>query len=173
MKLPLASRSSSPTPIERSRRGSENHEDATRGAGDLDAGDRDAGKSVICGGSVCSPRLTPACCTTAGTGERGNKLEVAGREANLCGTDLGKYAPALVGICLQLNQPGVLDTSCPDVPSPTPGQATMKGCCTDQGYCGAMEAALPLGCEYSGKRGKGCGKNADAGTDGGRTDAGP
>jgi hypothetical protein len=126
----------------------------------------DGSTPVICGGALCRPAFTPACCTAAGTGEVGHKLEFAGREAGKCGTDIGEFAPQLVGICLQINQPGELDPACPAVANPTAGQAPLKGCCTDQGFCGSFEPGLPLGCEYqSGKRGKPCGDDVDAGSE--------
>ncbi len=129
------------------------------------APETDATAAVMCGGVPCTPAITPACCTGVGTGVPGNKLEFGGREPNVCGTDLSQYSANLEGICLQLNQPGTLDTSCPDGASPTAGGASLKGCCTDRGFCGVYEGALPLGCEYPGKRGKPCGKLSDAGAD--------
>jgi hypothetical protein len=127
--------------------------------------DADAKAPLECGGVVCAPKYTPACCTGAGTGVPGNKLELGGRAAGLCGTDLSQYSASLAGICLQLNQPGVLDPSCPDTANPNASGPSLKGCCTDQGYCGAYEGTLALGCEYPGKRGKACGKSGDAGAD--------
>jgi hypothetical protein len=128
---------------------------------------------VTCGTTTCQPTpLSPACCTAAGTGVAGDPLENVGRAPNQCGTDLGEYAAVIAGICLQLNQPGALDPSCPEVPSTTPGQAAAPGCCTDRGRCGALEQFLPLGCYYppSGP-GQPCG-NRDGGSDGGNRDAG-
>ena len=130
--------------------------------GKVDSGGQDGGV-VMCGGAVCKPNYTPACCTADGTGQAGNKLELAGRQPHKCGTDLSQYSSALTGVCLQLNQPGTLDKNCPDVANPTQGQPDMKGCCTDEGFCGAFESFLPLGCEYPGARGKPCGANEDAG----------
>lgn len=131
--------------------------------GSLGARHRGGIAAITCGGSPCAPQYTPACCTVTGTGVAGDKLEFVGRAADKCGTDLSQYSDAIAGICLQLDQPGTLDTSCPDVASVTPGQPPTKGCCTDQGYCGSFEGFLPLGCSYAGARGKPCGAGKDAG----------
>ncbi len=54
--------------------------------------------------------------------------------------------------CVQLNQKGVLDQSCPSLPlapnSPMPEVSTMTrpGCCTDLGVCGGVNPASNLGC---------------------------
>lgn len=148
-------------------------------AGDNDAGGGTGGSgatggsggtagfpSIMCGALTCAPSLiAPACCTAPGTGVPGDPLELAGRAPNQCGTDLGYFADAAVGICLQLRQPGTLDDSCPDVPNMMPGQPPFPGCCSDEGFCGGNERFLPLGCIYSaGGRGRPCGANVDAGT---------
>jgi para-nitrobenzyl esterase len=118
---------------------------------------------VVCGGSTCKSSFAPACCTAPGTGEPGHALELTGRAADRCGTDLSQFSPELDGVCLQLNQPGRLDPACPDVPNAVAGQPAQKGCCTDEGFCGAYEGSLPLGCFYGGARGKPCGASSDAG----------
>jgi hypothetical protein len=105
----------------------------------------------------------------------GNQLANVGRAPNRCGTDLGEYAPIIAGICLELNQPGTPDDSCPEVASTTRGQARSPGCCTDLGFCGAYEQFLPLGCHYprparvnpAARDGGADGAGKDGGTDSG------
>ncbi len=139
-------------------------------------GDNDAGgsggsggsggfPSITCGTLTCAPTLiAPACCTAPGTGEPGDPLEFAGRAPNQCGTDLGQFADAAAGICLQLRQPGTIDEACPALPGATAGQ-TLPGCCTNEGFCGGYEGFLPLGCTYPATgRGHACGANVDGGT---------
>lgn len=138
--------------------------------GDNDAGAGTGGTggfaSIVCGATTCAPTsISPACCTDPGTGVSGDPLEFAGRGPNQCGTDLGQFSAAAVGLCLQLRQPGALDDTCPSLPSATQGQPPLPGCCTDEGFCGGYEAFLPLGCTYPGTgRGAACGDNVDAGT---------
>lgn len=122
--------------------------------------------SIMCGTTTCQPSsISPACCTDPGTGVSGDPLEFAGRAPNQCGTDLGAFSAAAAGLCLQLNQPGMLDDACPPLPNTSPGQPPLPGCCTDEGFCGGYEAFLPLGCTYPGTgRGAACGADIDAGT---------
>jgi len=91
---------------------------------------------AACVVSACTvPAGSAACCTT--------EADVAGNhalEAGKCGADLSAFGAG----CAQLNQPGVLDTACPEVTIP-PGPP-MPGCCTASGHCGAMDAYFPLGC---------------------------
>jgi hypothetical protein len=90
-----------------------------------------------CVASECTvPAGSVACCTTADDVSGNHALE-----AGKCGVDLSAFgAPG----CSQLNQPGVLDTACPEVQIP-PGPP-MPGCCTASGHCGAMDTYFPLGC---------------------------
>jgi hypothetical protein len=106
--------------------------------------------------------LGTACCTRAGTGRRGHQLENVGRAAGLCGTDLSVIVPSLAGICLQIDQPGELDSVCPAQVS-IEGGAARPGCCSDEGFCGSEDPVVPLGCFYAtGLKGRRCG-TADAG----------
>ena len=134
------------------------------GSGGSSGGGAGGTVSVTCRGDVCRPLFGVACCTVEGTGQAdAGSLAVAGREAGKCGVNLGQYSDAIAGICLQLNQPGKVDSECPDIPGAGAIPAE-KGCCTDQGFCGGYEPNLPLGCSYAGgKVGKPCGAT-DAGT---------
>jgi hypothetical protein len=130
-----------------------------------DAGPPDPGPPVMCGELSCEGRVLAgavaftACCTAAGTGVQGDPLEIAGRGPGLCGINLSASMGG-ASACVQVDQPGTLDPSCPTV---TGAGGTMPGCCTDEGYCGAMESFLALGCGYlSGSRGARCG-SGDAG----------
>jgi hypothetical protein len=125
-----------------------------------------------CGAQTCtaSPLGTPGCCTQPGTGVSGDPLEITGRSPGLCGTDVGALIPSLSGTCVQLDQPGAIDSECPAV-APLRGGARMPGCCTDEGYCGALETAVGFGCFYAtGRKGRACTPDdSDAGSEvGGR-----
>lgn len=133
-----------------------------------DGGAADGALPFRCGGVSCpsSPAGTPSCCTLEGAGALGHALENTGRAPNLCGTDIGTVVDGLTGLCLQLEQPGELDPSCPDQVVPAQfaveGVAPMQGCCSDEGYCGSMETVFPLGCIYAtGRKGKRCGGSVD------------
>jgi hypothetical protein len=138
-----------------------------------DAGRPDAGRAYdgTCGGDTCPDiALGRPCCTRSGTGEKGNEFENVGRGANLCGADLGEVFPSLDGICLQVGQPGEVHPSCPPQ-VPIAGGPPLPGCCTEEGFCGGLEEAIPLGCFYAtGQKGVRC-TAADGGM-GGDQDAG-
>jgi hypothetical protein len=98
------------------------------------------------------------CCTATGTGVAGDPAELTGRAPNLCGTDIGATVPTLAGICLQLDQPGTPDATCPTVSN---GFMDEMGCCTDQGFCGTISASAGLGCHYpAAGKGPACGAGA-------------
>jgi len=120
-----------------------------------------------CGGETCPKTAfgTP-CCTRPGTGREGHELENVGRAADLCGTDLSEIVPSLAGICLEIDQPGELDPSCPAQISIAGGDPR-PGCCTEAGHCGSDDPVVPLGCFYAtGLKGHRCGAR-----DGGEGDA--
>jgi len=130
----------------------------TRGSGVPSGGS--FGPDVSCGGVECpvAPLGTPLCCTAPGTGMPGSPLENAGRAPGLCGTDIGIFVPEAAGACLQTGQPGVLDPACPDAEDATEPGRVIRGCCTDQGFCGQMETKARLGCLYpGGVKGAPCG----------------
>jgi hypothetical protein len=94
-------------------------------------GTGDSSESIECGGDACvsTPTLLPSLfidpCCTAGT----NSCGVSSGFLTLLGTDLG-------GACLPKDQPGELDSACPDSPAnsvPFGGQPigveAFKGCC--------------------------------------------
>jgi hypothetical protein len=121
-----------------------------------------------CGGRRCpkSGIDTAGCCTHAGAGMPGHRLENTGRAPDLCGTEIGAVFSALEGICFQLDQPGAIDSECP-AQQQLGGGVIMPGCCTDEGYCGSMETLAGFGCFYAtGSKGRPCSPDSDA-------DAGP
>lgn len=88
-----------------------------------------------CGGCP-TPSMGATCCTNAD-----DISAVRATEADVCGVDMSEFGfPG----CTQLDQPGALDTACPDVEFP-PGPP-MPGCCTAAGHCGGMETFLGFGC---------------------------
>lgn len=99
----------------------------------------DAGSSfgLSCGNVLCPGVPLPAsqCCTDGSdvTGDRA-------RQGNRCGA----MREGETG-CLQLEQPGLIDPSCPEV-MPSGVSAPEPGCCTDQGHCGTFDSALNVGC---------------------------
>lgn len=99
----------------------------------------------LTGGAVCEvsacgappPGGATACCTSAEDVTANRAVE-----ASKCGLDLASFGfPG----CTQKDQPGTLDTACPDVEFP-PGAPPMAGCCTASGHCGAMETFMGFGC---------------------------
>jgi len=95
----------------------------------LSDGGTDAG--VDSGGVACSlggqcppaPRSTTSCCTEEGR----------------CGLVLPNLGPQ----CVELNQPGTVDSECPPLEGPS---FNLPGCCRPEGHCGVLESVLPLGC---------------------------
>jgi hypothetical protein len=69
------------------------------------------------------PRSTAGCCTAEGR----------------CGLILPNPSPQ----CVELNQPGSLDSECPSLEAPG---FNLPGCCRPDGRCGVFESVLPLGC---------------------------
>lgn len=127
----------------------------------------DAGEAPfagLCGTRACqkSPLGTPGCCTRPGAGVPGDALEATGRGPGLCGTDVGTLIPALAGTCVQLDQPGTIDSECP-AQQPLRGGTRMAGCCTDEGFCGGLETIIGFGCFYAtGRKGRPCTPDTDA-----------
>jgi hypothetical protein len=112
----------------------------------------------LCGVMACEPSSlgTPGCCTRPGTGVPGHPLENIGRGPGLCGTDVGALVPSLTGTCLELDQPGEIDSECP-AQAPLRGGTRMPGCCTDEGFCGGLETLIGFGCFYgTGRKGRPC-----------------
>jgi hypothetical protein len=150
-----------------------------RGAGPVptppDAGvaGADAAKPYdgTCSGQTC-PKANwgNACCTRPGTGRKGHDLENVGRAAGLCGTDLDVIVPSLMGICLQIDQPGEANPVCPAQIS-IQGGDPRPGCCTDEGFCGSLDPVVPLGCFYAtGLKGRRCSPQDGGPADGGAAD---
>jgi len=102
------------------------------GAGGIGAGGIGTGGSggatggLKCGNTTC--REAHACC-------------VAGASSSPCGFDVGALGVGLTG-CAPIDQPGPLDSSCPDQ---TIGGKVLSGCCTPTGACGAIADASPIG----------------------------
>lgn len=101
----------------------------------------DSGPPPMCASAaVCgSPLAGQACCTRASDVDRGTALAVG-----MCGAELGELVPALDGQCVQLRQPGTLDSKCP---ARQVGNLTEPGCCTSAGACGTWNEAAGLGCQ--------------------------
>jgi hypothetical protein len=117
-----------------------------------------------CGGERCPRSRIQAvgCCTHAGAGMPGHRLENTGRAPDLCGSEIGMVFPALAGICIQLDQPGEIDSECP-AQQQLGGGVIMAGCCTDEGYCGSLETVAGFGCFYAtGAKGRPCNDDSDA-----------
>jgi hypothetical protein len=93
--------------------------------------------AAACAAACPAPAAGASCCTTADD-ITANRAVVAGH----CGVDMSSFGP-FPG-CSQKDQPGVLDTACPEVTIP-PGPP-MPGCCTASGHCGAMETFFGFGC---------------------------
>ena len=84
----------------------------------------DSGVSCALAGQCApAPRSTTGCCTAEGK----------------CGLVL----PNISLQCVELNQPGTLDSECPPLEAPGFG---LPGCCRPDGRCGVLETVLPLGC---------------------------
>lgn len=102
--------------------------------------------SITCGGVECFqpyPGRGIPCCTVEGTGVSGDANVAAGRDPDVCGLEI----PTVAGACLQIDQPGDLDDTCPsmDYGSAEPN----GGCCTEQGLCGTWDLEFyGLGCTY-------------------------
>jgi hypothetical protein len=98
----------------------------------VDSGQDTGLKTVPCGNATCQSQragnfVVEACCTA---------------KTN-CGFIL---PPTAAGQCVEKNQPGALDTSCP---TRQVGATTFKGCCKPTGTCGLHEEnqfGLGLGC---------------------------
>lgn len=116
-------------------------------AGTSGSGGSAGSASVTCGTATCAPvditllsTSLPACCPTGTTDK--------------CGLDLSLLSA--VGItppdpCVEKNQPGNADTSCP--PITFQSVVTLDGCCTPSGNCGYLandlvggQVQLGLGC---------------------------
>lgn len=86
-----------------------------------------------------NPQLAVSCCTGQADVDAYRAVT-----AGVCGLDM---SPIGFPGCVQLNQPGELDSNCPEVnlggPSPLPG------CCTPAGHCGAMDTFMGMGCTSS------------------------
>ena len=100
----------------------------------------DAGAPPMCGTSTCgSPLVGEHCCTRRQDVVAGLAVEIAH-----CGVDLGSPVPRLVGVCVELRQPGALDVSCPPR---SVGTSLERGCCMPDGVCGTLNESLDLGCQ--------------------------
>jgi len=106
--------------------------------------------SGLCGGVVCPPGPFPqveACCTN----------DKCGLSSSFIG-----------GQCIEANQAGKLDPSCPDM---SMQGFSFPGCCKPNGMCGVQDTFLGLGCvdpsEFGGPASQPCGSVVvDAGTGG-------
>lgn len=136
------------TPIETPEGGS-GASHATHDAGG-DAGTSDAGTitgsaggfGLRCGDTTCpvAPEGTSQCCTRA--------RDVDGktaRAADRCGLDLSDVGGR--SGCHELEQPGVVDPSCP-IGRPVGATVDEQGCCADQGWCGTLDVTRGIGCHH-------------------------
>lgn len=134
---------------------------------------------ISCGDVDCpAPPWGAPCCVSAADVEAS-----AGLNEGACGVDL---SPVFGGpsACVEFNQPGELDESCPDME--IPDAPSSPGCCTTHGLCGTVDSFTGLGCVTTPPEFGGvlipCGGDAgdagstsegDAGTGGSGDDAGP
>jgi hypothetical protein len=97
----------------------------TCGLGDAgsDAAPDAGGECVPAGCPVPPSGVGTGCCT----------------EGEKCGLVVSIIGPE----CVELNQPGKLDSQCPTLDFPT---FSLPGCCRPDGRCGVLERFLPLGC---------------------------
>lgn len=94
----------------------------------------------MCGADTCgSPLVGEHCCTAAEDVGAGVAV-VAGR----CGARFGALVPGLAESCVELRQPGTLDTRCP---ARAVGSGVEPGCCMFNGVCGTFNEAADLGCQ--------------------------
>ena len=93
------------------------------GDGGADAPAEGGVECVVGGRCPTPPRSTSGCCTEAGK----------------CGLVLPNVGPE----CVELNQPGTVDSECPSLEAPG---FSFPGCCRPDGNCGVLESVLPLGC---------------------------
>jgi hypothetical protein len=105
---------------------------------ELDASDGgDRGQGVICGQAICKNKTVTV--TVSGTGTDVPGFACCKDPANsVCG--LVEFAAT----CLELNQPGRLEQSCPALPNTPLG--TLPGCCRPDNTCGVYESDLGFGC---------------------------
>ncbi|HEX3594230.1 MAG TPA: hypothetical protein VHU80_03985 [Polyangiaceae bacterium] len=86
----------------------------------------------VCGKSRCTDR----------------QVDVAGGTfiGSACCRDFDRSACGLVlgPVCLELNQPGNPDDSCPGVPNTPIGD--LPGCCRPGGKCGLLDTTVGFGC---------------------------
>ncbi len=105
---------------------------------------------VVCGGTNCPPP------------------PILGASACCSGARCGASGPLTSGVCVEKNQPGQPDPSCPSYET---GALTLPGCCKPSGYCGVLDTALDFGCvdpaQLGGPPGAKCGGTAGAGGAGG------
>lgn len=110
---------------------------ATGGSGNV-AGDGGSGNvggtgggggsgGVVCGGQVCPPPQVP----------------IGQAESCCVGDKCGITSSFLGGQCIELNQPGQLDPTCPEQ---SIQGFTLPGCCKPNGFCGVMDSFIGLGC---------------------------
>ncbi len=121
--------------------GQQNPDQQTPGEQDPDLTDpNQLNSGDTCEPSACgTPPAGVACCTTSE-----DVTAVRAVAADKCGVDMTSLGfPG----CVQKDQPGVLDSACPEVPFP-PGPP-MPGCCTAAGVCGGMETFMGFGCTTS------------------------
>lgn len=113
----------------------------------------DPAVSSTCGDTCMGGLLNNPCCTTEADVRDGAAVDVG-----KCGQDLTQFGgPA----CVEQDQPGELDPSCPD--EWVMGM-TLKGCCTPAGLCGLNFDLIMLGCTTMNSQGIACGGGADAGS---------
>jgi len=115
----------------------------------------DAPESVFgksCGATKCPavPIGNEQCCTDADDVKASRALERA-----QCGIALSGAEG-----CLELEQPGVLDDACPDLPKST-YRGAEPGCCTPDGRCGTVNGVEGIGCHTDASAEQACGGSLD------------
>lgn len=98
---------------------------STGGAGNVGGGGGSG--PVVCGGVTCDPPSLPI-----------------GQADSCCvGDKCGITSSMIGGQCVELNQPGTPDPTCPEQ---SIQGFNLPGCCKDTGFCGVMDTFLGLGC---------------------------
>lgn len=107
---------------------------------------------LSCGNALCPSVTLPAlqCCTDA--------TDVDARRARFA--DRCGLARTGQPGCLELEQPGVLDDSCPSL-TPDGAAGQQPGCCTETGRCGTYDISDNLGCHENPEVDEPCGDVID------------
>jgi len=127
---------------------------ATDDAGEVDANEKEEPTEefgLSCNGDLCPSVTSPAmqCCTV-----RKDVEERRAQEAYLCGITRSETEG-----CIELEQMGALDDSCPSF-QPSGVLVEEPGCCTIEGRCGTFDVAEGIGCHENESIDQACGEES-------------